>query len=93
MIEVGSEVKFNGAVSSIGASAYNVDVKEFFIDKQWRRFVEPKVVSIATTDYDNHLTLSELAFIQTSIERIAKTMPIEDSDRAVADSIIKKLRS
>ena len=93
MIEIDSAVKFNGTVTTVGAASYDVDIDEFFIDDQWRRFIEPKTLTIATADYDNHLTPSELTFIQNSIERIVKTMALEDCDLQVAESIIKKLKS
>ena len=51
MIEIGSAVKFNGAVSAIDTGTFTVNIKEFFIDGQWKRFIEPRAVEIATTDY------------------------------------------
>ena len=93
MIEVGSSIKFNGAVSSLGAGAYNAAIDEFFIDGQWKRFITPKVVTIATEDFDNHLTASELNFISSSLTKLMRNTGFEDCEKEVADSIIKKLRS
>ncbi len=93
MIEVGSTIKFNGAVSSIGTAAYTAGISEFFIDGQWRRFIEPKQISVATADYDNHLTASELAFLSSSLERLMRNTTFDEHEKEVADSILKKLKS
>ena len=93
MIEVGSVVKFNGSVSAIDTGTFSVNIKEFFIDGQWKRFIEPRIVEIATTDYDNHLTTSELTFISSALERLMRNTNFEDCEKEVADSIIKKLKS
>ena len=93
MIEVGSEIKFNGTVSTVGTGAYTAEFNEFFIDEQWRRFVTPKNVEITTADYDNHLTPSELTFIEKSLERMMKNLSFNECEKAVADSIVKKLKS
>ena len=82
MIEVGSVVKFNGSVSAIDTGTFSVNIKEFFI-----------IVEIATTDYDNHLTTSELTFISSALERLMRNTNFEDCEKEVADSIIKKLKS
>ena len=93
MIEVGSDIKFNGTVSTVGTGAFAAEFNEFFIDEQWRRFVTPKVVEITTDDYDDHLTPSELSFIEKSLDRMLKSLTFDDCDKAVADSIVKKLKS
>ena len=93
MIEVGPEIKFNGTVSTVGTGSYTASFGEFFIDEQWRRFVTPKTVEIATADYDDHLTPSELAFIEMSLDRMRKNMTFNECEKAVADSIVKKLKS
>lgn len=93
MIEVGSDVQFNGAVSSLGTAAFNVSVNEFFIDEQWKRFVTPKVIEIATTDYDDHLTTSELTFISSALERMQSTAAFNNIEKDIAKSIVKKLKS
>ncbi len=93
MIEIGSAVKFNGAVSAIDTGTFTVNIKEFFIDGQWKRFIEPRAVEIATTDYDNHLTASELTFISNSLERLMRNTNFDENEKEVADSIVKKLKS
>ena len=93
MIEIGSEIKFNGTVATVGTGAYTAEFDEFYIDEQWRRFITPKTVEITTSDYDDHLTPSELAFIEKSIDRMMKNMTFNDCEKAVADSIVKKLKS
>lgn len=93
MIEVGSNVKFNGAVSTLGTGTFSTSVNEFFIDGQWKRFIEPKVVEISTTDYDNHLTSSELNFISTALERLQNNITFDEHEKEVAESIVKKLKS
>ena len=93
MIEVGSNVQFNGAVSSLGTGAFGVSIGEFYIDEQWKRFISPKLVEIATSDYDDHLTSSELNFITNALERIQNTTNFNNSEKDVARSIVKKLKS
>ena len=93
MIEVGSIAKINGEVTAIDTGTFTISINEFFIDGQWKRFIEPKVLEVATTDYDNHLTTSELNFISSSLERLMRNTNFEDCEKEVADSIIKKLKS
>ena len=80
MIELGSNVQFNGSVSSLGTAAFGVAINEFLIDEQWKRFITPKVVEIATADYDDHLTSTELTFISTTLERMQSSTNFNNFD-------------
>lgn len=93
MIEVGSSVKFNGAVSSLGTAAFGVAINEFLIDEQWKRFITPKQLEIATADYDDHLTSTELNFITASLEKMQTTTMFNNIEKDVARAIVKKLKS
>lgn len=93
MIEVGSAVKFNGAVSSLGTASFGVAINEFLIDEQWKRFIAPKQVEIATSDYDDHLTTTELNFITNTLEKMQSATNFNNFEKDVARAIVKKLKS
>lgn len=90
MIEVNASVKLNGTVSETGTGSFTISVGEFYTDGQWSRFVEPKTIEVATSDYDNHLTSSELEFLLGAALK-AKNTATTNCDKAVIESIIKKL--
>lgn len=91
MIDVNSEVKLNGYVSEVSTGTFKISITEFLVDGEWRQFTEPRVLEVAGADYNNHLTTAELRFLLDAAKKVSSTSNLTMCDRAVVDSILKKL--
>lgn len=91
MIDVNSEVKLNGYVSEVSTGTFKISISEFFVDGEWRQFTEERVLDVSGSDYNNHLTTAELKFLLDAARKVSSTSNLTLCDRAVVDSILKKL--
>lgn len=92
MIEVGSAIKMKGSITSVGTGTFNASITEVFVDDKWRPFSPAKVYTIATADYTDGFSTSELAVIKALTDKNKASTTVYTPDEIVAiNSILKKL--
>lgn len=93
MINANDKVRLIGRVSEVGTGTFKASVEEIFVDGEWKKFSEAKVLDIDTSaDYSNDsLTAQELAFVKGLAEKQVGNNTLVQDDLMLAKSIFKKL--
>lgn len=91
MIATGDAIEMKGKITTVGTDTFDVSVTEIFVDDKWRAFDPTKVYTIATADYTDGFSTSELAVIKDLTEK-NKAATVYSPDQLIAiNSILKKL--
>ena len=92
MINVGDKVKLNGTITAAVAGSIDIEIKDFFIDGEWKSLTTPISQSISSTEYTSTFTSAELAQIKKWADKDSKLTTICDDDMALIKSIASKLK-
>ena len=91
MIAVGDSIEMKGTITTVGTDTFDVSITEIYVNEGWRSFDPTKVYSIATADYTEDFSTSELAVIK-ALTNNNKAASVYTPDELVAiNSILKKL--
>lgn len=90
MITVGDNVELKATVATTGTDTFSISISEVFIDSKWETFSTPKVLSVATTDYDSSVITSTEKTLTKALLTQYKSSLIGD-DAVTATSLLAKL--
>ena len=91
MIQTGDKVEIKGTIASLGTGTLDISATEIFLDLEWKKLSPAKTYTIATSDYTDDFSVSELAVIKELTDKNkAATIYSPDQLQAI-NSILKKL--
>lgn len=92
MVDVGNKIELSGQVVETDAGKFTVELREIFVDNEWKLIDPVKTVDFATTDYNESLTPQELAIVKQLADKYKEQQGICQREKVLLQSIASKLK-
>lgn len=92
MVDVGNKIELSGQVVETDAGKFTVELREIFVDNEWKLIDPVKTAEFATTDYNESLTPQELAIVKQLADKYKEQQGICQREKVLLQSIASKLK-
>lgn len=92
MVDVGNKIELSGQVVETDAGKFTVELREIFVDNEWKLIDPVKTVDFATTDYNESFTPQELAIVKQLADKYKEQQGICQREKVLLQSIASKLK-
>ena len=92
MVDVGNKIELSGEVVTTDAGKFTVELREIYVDGEWKLIDPVKEIEFATTDYNDALTPQELDVVKRLAEKYKDQTGISQCEKVLLESIVSKLK-